>query len=294
VSWLLFMDESGHDHKNTPYEVRGGIALCDDQLWPFVQAIRADEVECFGAPLHEYKTELKGSRLLEKARFEWAGYEPPLVAAERQALARAFLTKGLEKKSPTKREFAAYGQASIAMAKRLFHLLEKHEAKLFAAAISCEVEPQRGSLGQEILRKDHVFLLERYYYFLDGVNEHGLIVMDETDEREDRKFVRRLERYFTKTQLGVERTYRIVPVPFFVSSEMAYPVQVADVCIYCVNWGYRLPNVGMNAPVRDEIAREFGPLLDRTQYRGDGLRYDKVFRTQGIFYVPNPYGPGKW
>jgi hypothetical protein len=234
-------------------------------------------------------------RLLEKARFDWAGYEPPLVARERQALARAFLTKGLEKKPPTKREFTAYGQASIAMAKRLFFLLEKHEAKLFAAAISCDVEAQPGSLGEEILRKDHVFLLERYYYFLESVNEHGLIVMDETDEREDRKFVRRLERYFTATQTGVERTHRIVPVPFFVSSEMAYPVQVADVCIYCVNWGYRLPSQGMNEPVRDEITREFGPLLDKIQYRGDGYnREGQVFRTWGIFYVPNPYGAGKW
>jgi len=200
----------------------------------------------------------------------------------------------VSKKAPTRREFAAYGQASIAMAKRLFFLPEKHDARLFAAAISCEVEPRPGPLGEEVLRKDHVFLLERYYYFLEGVNEHGLIVMDETDEREDRKFVRRLERYFTKTLPGIERTYRIVPVPFFVSSDMAYPVQVADVCIYCVNWGYRLPSQGMNAPVRDEIAKEFGPLLDRIQYRGDAYKDGQVFKTWGILYVPNPYGWGKW
>lgn len=28
MSWLLFLDESGHDHKQIPYEVRGGIAAC--------------------------------------------------------------------------------------------------------------------------------------------------------------------------------------------------------------------------------------------------------------------------
>ncbi len=27
MSWLLFLDESGHDHRQLPYEVRGGIAL---------------------------------------------------------------------------------------------------------------------------------------------------------------------------------------------------------------------------------------------------------------------------
>jgi hypothetical protein len=27
MSYLFFMDESGHDHRNTPYEVRGGVAI---------------------------------------------------------------------------------------------------------------------------------------------------------------------------------------------------------------------------------------------------------------------------
>ena len=39
---------------------------------------------------------------------------------------------------------------------------------------------------------------------------------------------------------------------------------------------------------------EFGPLLDKIQYRGDGYKEGQVFRTWGIFYVPNPCGPGKW
>jgi hypothetical protein len=38
MSWLLFCDESGHDHKNTPLEVRGGIAIKTNKIWDFVQA----------------------------------------------------------------------------------------------------------------------------------------------------------------------------------------------------------------------------------------------------------------
>ena len=38
---------------------------------------------------------------------------------------------------------------------------------------------------------------------------------------------------------------------------MAYPVQAADLCIYCVNWAFRLPTQGMNEPVREEIRAEF-------------------------------------
>ncbi len=29
MAWLLFLDESGHDHKQMPYEVRGGVAIQD-------------------------------------------------------------------------------------------------------------------------------------------------------------------------------------------------------------------------------------------------------------------------
>jgi len=40
MSWLLFLDESGHDHKTTPYEVRGGVAIHAGELWPFVRAVQ--------------------------------------------------------------------------------------------------------------------------------------------------------------------------------------------------------------------------------------------------------------
>ena len=39
MAWLLFLDESGHSHKELPYEVRGGFAMADTHLWPFVHSI---------------------------------------------------------------------------------------------------------------------------------------------------------------------------------------------------------------------------------------------------------------
>jgi hypothetical protein len=61
MSWLLFLDESGHDHKSMPYEVRGGIAIHARRLWPFIQGMQRLELESFGSPLGLYKKELKGS-----------------------------------------------------------------------------------------------------------------------------------------------------------------------------------------------------------------------------------------
>ena len=294
MSWLLFMDESGHDHRTAPYEVRGGVAIRDSQLWPFTQAMQRLERDCFGGPLHEYKSEIKGCRLLERKRFQWAQQSAAMTSEVRRENSRRFLTKGLEKNSPTRVEFTAFGQACLEMVRGTFQLLINHEAVLFATAIPRDVQKPEADLGSgDYLRKDHVFLFERFFYFLEEKREHGILVMDEVEEQADRKFVRQMEAYFTKTQTGLERTAWIVPAPFFVSSNLTYPVQAADLCIYCVNWGFRLPSQGMDAPTRPEIAAEFGRSMNRLQFRGEGYRNDKVFPLWGVAFVPNPYSAGR-
>ena len=108
MSWLLFMDESGHDHKTTPYEVRGGVAIHAGQLWPFIQAMQRLELDSFGAQLSLYQKELKGSTLLDRKRFRFANQDTLMENEARRKHCRAFLTKGLEKKTPTRLEFSAY------------------------------------------------------------------------------------------------------------------------------------------------------------------------------------------
>ena len=291
MSWLLFLDESGHDHKNMPYEVRGGIALHASKLWGFIQGMQRLEVDSFGAHLALYRKELKGSTLVDRKRFGFAAQDAPMSDESRQKHCRAFLTKGLEKKVPSRSEFTAYGQACLEMARGIFQLLRDHEAILFAAAIPARIRKPSTVEAEEYLRKDHVFLLERFFYLLEEKKEHGMLVMDELETTADRRFVRRLEAYFTKTVAGRYRTAWIVPTPFFVSSDMTYPVQAADLCIYCTNWGFRLPALGMDATARQEIAKEFGPWLSQLQYRGQAYREGKVFETYGIVYVPDPYTP---
>jgi hypothetical protein len=74
---------------------------------------------------------------------------------------------------------------------------------------------------------------------------------------------------------------------------MTMAVQAADLAIYCVNWGFRLPAAGMNEPTRPEIAEEFGPWLHELQYRGRAQRDGRTYESYGITYVPNPYGEGR-
>ena len=70
---------------------------------------------------------------------------------------------------------------------------------------------------------------------------------------------------------------------------MAYPVQVADVCIYAINQGFRLPKSGMDAPAREEIQKEFSQQISALQFKGDGYKEGNVFVNYGIVYVPDPY-----
>ena len=247
------------------------------------------EFNSFGCHLSEYKSEPKGSTLLDRKRFKFASQAPPMNDESRRKHCRGFLTKGLEKKSPSREEFTAYGQACLEMARGIFQLLRDHAAVLFAAAIPCSVSKPATVEAEEYLRKDQAFLLERFFYLLERDQEHGMIVMDEVEKTSDRRFVRRLQAYFTNTATGRYRTAWIVPTPFFVSSDMTYPVQAADLSIYCVNWGFRLPSLGMDADTRKEISDEFGPWLNQLQFRGQGYRDGKAFETYGIVYVSDPY-----
>ena len=175
------------------------------------------------------------------------------------------------------------------MVRGMFTLLRDHKAKLFAAAIPKDVTRPKSFEAEEYLRKDQVFLLERFFVFLEAEKQYGLLVMDECEKSADRRFVKRLEAYFTKTRTGRYRSAWIVPSPFFVASDMTYPVQAADLAIFCLNWGFRLPSRGMDAPTRGEIASEFAPWLNQLQFQGEAYRDGAVYHEYGIVYVPDPY-----
>jgi hypothetical protein len=289
MSWLFFMDESGHDHKNMPLEVRGGVALHAKKLWSFIQGWQRLEQDAFGVSLREFGKEAKGYKLLDRDRLKWAAQTSAMPHMDRRKYARAFLQKGRDKGKPTSTEFAAYGQACVEMARGVFDLLAASEAKLFAAAIPRGVKRPESHRYVDYLRKDHVFLFERFFYFLEARAEHGLIVMDESEKNLDKDFVSRMEAYFTRTAADRNRTHWIIPAPLFVASEMTYAVQAADISLYAINWGLRRANFGAALEMREEISTEFGPKLSRLEWEGDGYRDGRVFRTHGFVFVPDPY-----
>lgn len=287
MSWLLFLDESGHDHKQMPYEVRGGIALHARQLWPFVQSVNDLEYATFGARLADYNKEFKGSTLVDNKRLRWATRRPWMHEAEIRKFAKRFLDCGANKQQPQGDDFVGYGQACYRMAEGVFRLLRDHEASIFASVIPRGAMKPKNFAYEHYLRTDVVYLLERYYYFLKAKREHGLLVLDRVEESDDRRFIHRLEAYFTKTTNGGIRAEWIVPSPLFVSSILTVPVQAADLCIYCLNWGYRKPR-GMEADVRQEIKQAFAPWIERLCWEMH-IPGEEKRRIYGIVYVDDPY-----
>lgn len=165
------MDESGHDHRNCPYEVRGGITLHTENLWPFIKAMQNLEEATFGVQLHKHGGEIKGHKLLDKDRFKWAAQAPELDEEARRKHCISFLNKKLDRRPPTFLEFTAYGQASLRMARGVFELLREHKATIFASAIPRGVQKPAETPLDDILRKDFVFLFERFFYFLESREE---------------------------------------------------------------------------------------------------------------------------
>jgi len=289
MSWLFFQDESGHDHKNMPLEVRGGVAIHASKVWDFVKAMQKAEEDCFGVRLIEFGSEIKGSKLLDKKRCEWALQEPQLDDSSRTNGVKRFLTKSQQHVAPSRREFTAFGQASKLMAKRVFSALKDHEAVLFASAIPCGTKPPKGYEYSHFLRKDLIFLLERYFWFLEKKRENGLLILDQTEKEYDKRYIRRLQDYYTKTEKGRKRSNWIVPYPMFVDSELSLGAQAADLCLYCINWGFRRVEWSFAGPQRDDIHSEFAGLCGELQYSGDSYDAGVIRRLFGIVFVPDPY-----
>ena len=81
----------------------------------------------------------------------------------------------------------------------------------------------------------------------------------------------------------------MIPMPFFVHSDLTPAIQIADLVAYIVNWGLRLDR--MPEPARDELK----PLADRVfnlRYSGREVPIRRGFKRRGkpiwgISYIPD-------
>ena len=292
---LLFIDESGHDRHDMPCEALAGVAVSEDNLWNLVQAIRSAEREHFGGYLRElHPEEIKGRTLLKTKRFKSAARNVQIPQAELVGLANACLLKGLEasrqgatESGATEREIVAYSRQVLNFTHRVIDLAASFNVQVFASVVDrAAPRPEPGRL-----RKDYVYLFERYFYFLETLpmRERGLIVFDELDKAQSHILLQQMAAYFLGTQTGRYRSSRIVPEPFFVHSDLTTGVFLADLAAYVLGWAWRLRD--MRQPIRRELL-PYATKLHDMQFVGEKPKQggDGVWHLFGIRYLDDLRG----
>lgn len=248
MSYLLFIDESGQDMQQSPYEVLAGVAIEDKKIWPLVQCINALQVDCFGVQRYKaFREEAKGKKILKAKSFRLAGTYPPIPNPDRKHLAKAMLGDGTR---PAPMKLAALAQAKIAYVDGVLDLCEQFQCKAFASIIPQEA-PRVDT--DEFLRKDYSYLFERFAHMLNtsGSRPSGIIVFDELEKSRSHILINQMEGYFLNTNNGKRRAQAIVPEPLFVHSDLTTMIQVADLVAYIIAWGVRIK--GMKEAARPEL-----------------------------------------
>lgn len=292
---LLFIDESGHDHHDMPCEVLAGIAISEDNLWNLVQAIRAAEKNNFGDYLSNLRvSEMKAKRLLKRKRFRSAERLVTIQDDELVPLAYTALKKGMEaseagktESGATERELVAYSRCVLRFVDDVLDIAAQHSVQIFASVV--DIDAPRPPEGK--LRKDYVYLFERYFYFLETLppRVRGLVVFDELDKSQAHILIEQMASYFLETKTGRYRSARVVPEPFFVHSDLTTGVFLADLAAYILGWGWRLKR--MQQPKRTELAGYTQKLHDM-QFHGQKILAEETdpMDLHGIIYLDDLRG----
>ncbi|MCB9737708.1 MAG: DUF3800 domain-containing protein [Deltaproteobacteria bacterium] len=268
MSWLLFVDETGIDRRESLYEVLAGVAVHDSDLWNLIQAVHAEEERHFGRRISAGGLELKARKLLKRKVFRLASQRDPIDPDERRLLAASCLAKGDTERAGgqaaavTLAELTALAQAKVAFVETLLVLCARYHVRAFASIVHRDAPRTAG----DFLRKDYAYLFERLYYFLDEqvTAEMGLVVFDELERSQCHVLIDQLGRYFRETTTGRSRASRVIPEPFFVHSDLTTAIQLADVVAYVIAQGVRVGT--MTEPARAELS-QFAALVCNLRHR---------------------------
>lgn len=155
MAYFLFIDESGQDHRSSPYEVLAGVAIEDRDIWNLITEINEIEIQHFGTRygLPSESREIKARKFLGAKTFKKAAFIPPLGFSERTLLARNCL---LSPETATVEEIAALAQAKIAFSAELLKICLRFRCRVFGAIVK---NNYRKLPQNQLLRKDYVYLL---------------------------------------------------------------------------------------------------------------------------------------
>lgn len=124
MAWFLFVDESGQDHRESPYEVLAGVAIEDRVLWSLIKELHDAEISRFGRRYSAGERELKGKKILKAKTFRLATLNCEVLPHEVASLTKECLENGM--KNATVRHLKAQALAKIAYVSDVFSICERH------------------------------------------------------------------------------------------------------------------------------------------------------------------------
>ncbi|MCW3004155.1 MAG: hypothetical protein JWQ20_3453 [Conexibacter sp.] len=283
---LFFVDESGIDLHEAPCSVLAAVGIRGDRSWEFAQRFSALKREILRFPDPE-AYDAKGSKLLKRRVFRQAEMRDPMPADERSAAVEEMLRKNQTGQPATAVELCALAQAKLAFVEAALHLAADLGVVTFASVVPRDAPQQR---DLTILRKDWAYLFQRMHCLVcdQGEADHGILLFDELDPALSQRLLSQIRQYFIETGRGRDRARRILPLPFFVHSDLTPQIQLADLVAYIVNWGWRMNR--MPELARPELApfatQAFAIRYQGNERRGkDGARSSR--RTWGFAYIPD-------
>lgn len=194
MAYFLFIDESGQDQRESPFEVLAGIAVRDVDLWALIRDVTNLELHHFGRRYSAGPSELKAKKILKRKTFRQAALRPPMPEPERRDLAKRCLDDGAH---ATPEMITALAQAKIAFAQDVLQACAQSRARVFATMVPRKA-PRSVTEG---LRKDYAYLFERFSYFLEdgGGDEQGIVVFDELERSRSHVLIDQMRHYFIET-----------------------------------------------------------------------------------------------
>jgi hypothetical protein len=195
---------------------------------------------------------------LTRSVFKKAARLSSFLEEERQELAKFCLDNGGVAKE---RHIVALEQAKLAYVIGVLEICNRYRCKVFATINETKYSEYP---DPDFLPKNYVYLLERFYYFLEEKSASGILVFDELDKTQSHILVGRIENYFKKTSKGRQRSSLIIPEPFFVHSDLTTGIQIADFVAYIISWGFRLEK---GKALRSEELAPFVDLIKPMRYR---------------------------
>ncbi len=165
-------------------------------------------------------------------------------------------------------------------ANEILRLCRQQNGIAFAIIEERPTQEQIDAAEEYLLPRGYIYLFERINICCSQINENekGILIFDSQDMRKNEILSKQIGGFFHKSKKGFSLN-QIVPEPYFVSSNICYGIQLADLIAYIV--GHKFAHRNELKPFYDQIKEfQFSHQDEENEYTKYGIKLLKS--QQGI------------